>query len=134
MVASLDKSLRDMGTDHVDVFNLHGVEIDEYDYALGTIAPALVKEKEKGKIGHIGLTENPINDFTNAMLKRALHDAVWEVFMVGFHMLHQGARQNVFPVTRREGHRHAVDVRGALDLRRSAAGEARDAGAGRRRG
>ena len=51
--------------------------------------------------------------------------------MVGFHMLHQGARQNVFPVTRREGHRHAVDVRGALDLRRSAAGGARDEGAGR---
>jgi aryl-alcohol dehydrogenase-like predicted oxidoreductase len=25
---------------------------------------------------------------------------VWEVFMVGFHMLHQGARTNVFPTTR----------------------------------
>ena len=34
------------------------------------------------------------------MLKRALHDPVWEVFMVGFHMLHQGARHNVFPATR----------------------------------
>ena len=103
VVASLDKSLRAMGTDHVDVFNLHGVELDEYDYALGTIAPALVKEKEKGKIGRIGLTENPIGDFTNAMLKRAVNDPVWEVFMVGFHMLHQGARANVFPVTRQKG-------------------------------
>ena len=103
VVAALDNSLRLMGTDYVDVFNLHGVEIDEYDYALKTMAPALLKEKRKGKIRHIGITENPIVDFTNAMLKRAVNDPVWEVYMVGFHMMHQGARRNVFPVTRQKG-------------------------------
>jgi aryl-alcohol dehydrogenase-like predicted oxidoreductase len=103
VVAALDNSLRLMGTDHVDVFNLHGVELPEYDYALETIAPALLEEKRKGKIRHIGITENPIVDFTNAMLKRAVRDPVWEVFMVGFHMMHQGARRNVFPVTREKG-------------------------------
>jgi L-galactose dehydrogenase len=103
VVAALDNSLRLMGTDYVDVFNLHGVEVDEYDYALETIAPALLKEKEKGKIRHIGITENPIVDFTNAMLKRAVHDPVWEVYMVGFHMMHQGARRNVFPITQAKG-------------------------------
>src|SRR4029079_1621344 len=51
-VAALDNSLRLMGTDYVDVFNLHGVEVDEYDYALETIAPALVQEKEQGKHPH----------------------------------------------------------------------------------
>jgi aryl-alcohol dehydrogenase-like predicted oxidoreductase len=103
VVASLDNSLRLMGTDYVDVFNLHGVEIDEYDYALETILPALLEEKRKGKIRHIGITENPIVDFTNAMLKRAIHHPVWEVYMVGFHMMHQVARKNVFPVTREKG-------------------------------
>src|SRR6201999_944959 len=102
-IANFDNSLRLMGTDHVDVFNLHGVEIDEYDYAIGTLAPALMKEKEKGKIRHIGLTENPIVDHTNEALKRALRDPVWEVFMVGFHMMHQGARTNVFPLTQEKG-------------------------------
>jgi aryl-alcohol dehydrogenase-like predicted oxidoreductase len=102
VIASLDNSLRAMGTDHVDVFNLHGVEADEYDHAL-KIAHALTAEKAKGKIAHIGITENPINDFTNAMLKRAIDDPVWEVFMVGFHMLHQGARRNVFPATQQKG-------------------------------
>src|SRR4029078_12015333 len=57
----------------------------------------------KGKIRHIGITENPIVDHTNEMLKRALRDPVWEVVMVGFHMMHQGARRNVFPVTRVKG-------------------------------
>jgi aryl-alcohol dehydrogenase-like predicted oxidoreductase len=102
-VAGLDNSLRKMGTDYVDVFNLHGVELDEYDYAIKRIAPALIEQKAKGKIRHIGLTENPIVDFTNDMLLRAMGDPVWEVFMVGFHMMHQGARRNVFPVTRAKG-------------------------------
>jgi aryl-alcohol dehydrogenase-like predicted oxidoreductase len=103
MVESLDDSLRLMGTDYVDVFNLHGVEPQMYDYALDTLGPALIAQKEKGKIRHIGLTENPIVDFSNAALKRALQDSIWEVFMVGFHMMHQGARENVFPVTREKG-------------------------------
>jgi aryl-alcohol dehydrogenase-like predicted oxidoreductase len=103
VVASLDTSLRLMGTDYVDVFNLHAVDPHMYDYALNTLAPALVAQKQKGKIRHIGLTENPIVDFTNETLKRAVHDPVWEVFMVGFHMMHQGARTNVFPLTRERG-------------------------------
>ncbi len=103
VVASLDNSLRLMGTDYVDVFNLHAVEGYEYDYVLTTLAPALIEQKRKGKIRHIGLTENPIVDFTNKTLKRALNDPVWEVFMVGFHMMHQGARTNVFPITREKG-------------------------------
>jgi aryl-alcohol dehydrogenase-like predicted oxidoreductase len=100
MVASLDNSLRVLGTDYVDVFMLHAVNPDMYDYARDTLAPALVAEQQKGKIRHIGLTENPIVDHTNATLKRAVHDPIWDVFMVGFHMMHQGARANVFPVTR----------------------------------
>lgn len=103
VVASLDNSLKLMGTDFVDVFNLHGVLEPEYDYALNTLAPALIEEKRKGKIRHIGLTENPIVDFTNETLKRAVNDPVWEVYMVGFHMMHQVARRNVFPVTRKKG-------------------------------
>lgn len=103
VVASLDKSLRVMGTDYIDVFNLHGVLADEYKYAIETIAPVLVEQKAKGKIRHIGLTENPIPDHTNETLKVALRDGVWEVFMVGFHMMHQGARANVFPLTQAKG-------------------------------
>ena len=67
------------------------------------LAPVLVEQKKKGKIRHIGLTENPIVDHTNAMLKRAVNDPLWEVFMVGFHMMHQGARRDVFPITRAKG-------------------------------
>ena len=103
VVASLDNSLRVLGTDYVDLFMLHAIDPGMYDYARNTLAPALLAEKARGKIRHIGLTENPIVDFTNETLKRAVHDPVWDVFMVGFHMMHQGARANVFPVTRKNG-------------------------------
>jgi aryl-alcohol dehydrogenase-like predicted oxidoreductase len=103
LVASIDNSLRVMGIAHIDVFNLHGVLPDDYGYALETLAPVLDTEKRKGKIQHIGVTEAAIVDHTNEMLKRALRDPVWEVFMVAFHMMHQVARTNVFEQTQAKG-------------------------------
>jgi aryl-alcohol dehydrogenase-like predicted oxidoreductase len=103
VVASLDNSLRLMGTDYVDVFNLHGVLAFEYGHALDTLVPALLDQKNKGKIRHIGITENPIEDYHHEMMERAVRDPAWEVVMVGFHMMYQGARKAVFPVTREKG-------------------------------
>jgi aryl-alcohol dehydrogenase-like predicted oxidoreductase len=100
MVASLENSLRLMGTDYVDVFQLHGVLSSEYAYGLEKLGPALLAQKAKGKIRHIGITEQPVEDFTHEMLARATQDEIWEVFMVGFHMMHQSARKNLFPLTR----------------------------------
>lgn len=103
MVASIDNSLRVLGTDYIDVLNLHGVAPSEYRHCIDKLAPALLEQKAKGKIRHIGLTENPIDDFDHDTMKLTLRDPVWEVVMVGFSMLYQNARQIVFPVTRREG-------------------------------
>jgi aryl-alcohol dehydrogenase-like predicted oxidoreductase len=103
LLASIDNSLRAMGTEYIDVFNLHGVLLDDYGYALEKLAPVLDAEKRRGKIRHIGVTEAAIVDHTNEMLKRALRDPVWEVFMVAFHMMHQVARTNVFAQTKARG-------------------------------
>jgi aryl-alcohol dehydrogenase-like predicted oxidoreductase len=103
VVASIDHSLRLLGTDYIDVFNLHGVDLSAYDYALETIGPTLLDQKAKGKIRHIGVTENSIADFTSRMLTRAVQDPIWEVVMVAFHMLHQVARKTVFPHTHEKG-------------------------------
>ncbi|HJZ15017.1 MAG TPA: aldo/keto reductase, partial [Stellaceae bacterium] len=54
-VTSLDNSLRQLGTDHVDIFQLHGVSPAAYDQALDVIAPALLKEREKGKLRFLGV-------------------------------------------------------------------------------
>lgn len=62
-----------------------------------------MKAKEAGKIRHIGLTESSPNDPDQKMLQQALHDPWWESAMFGFHMLHQGARRDVFPLTQQNG-------------------------------
>src|SRR5712672_1383992 len=67
-----------------------------------TLGPVLLEQKAKGKIRHIGMTEQPVEDFTHETLVRATQDDIWEVFMVAFHMMHQSARKNLFPLTRQK--------------------------------
>ena len=98
-VASLDNSLRRLGTDYVDIFQLHGVSPEGYGEARDAIAPALLKEQAKGKLRHLGVTETASDDPEHEMLQRAVEDAVWGVVMVAFHMMHQNARAKVFPRT-----------------------------------
>jgi len=85
------------------VYNLHGVQPADYQYARDAIVPALLDAKASGKIRHIGITETPPNDPEQAMLQVALKDPVWEAVMLGFHMLNQGARRTAFPLTRAGG-------------------------------
>ena len=98
-VQSLDQSLRRLGTDYVDIFQLHGVLPEAYEQASDVIAPALLKEKAKGKLRHLGVTEAASEDPEHRMLQRAVEDEVWDVVMVAFHMMHQNARSTVFPRT-----------------------------------
>ncbi len=103
VLASLDNSLRTLGTDYVDVFQFHAVPPALYDRIREEYAPALLREKEKGKLRHLGLTETPPNDPAGEMLIKASRDPVWEVIMLGFHMMHQVARRNCFPGTMENG-------------------------------
>jgi aryl-alcohol dehydrogenase-like predicted oxidoreductase len=99
-IASLDDSLRRLAIDCIDVYQLHGVAPAAYNHARNVIAPALLKEKAKGKFRHLGVTESAPHDPEHKMLQRAMADGVWDVAMVGFHMMHQNAREAVFPLTR----------------------------------
>jgi L-galactose dehydrogenase len=99
ILAGLDRSLRALGTDHVDVFCLHTVLPKEYDRVMAEIVPPLLREKEKGKFRFLGITEFAGRDPRHDMLARALGDDCWDVKMVAFHMLNQNARQRVFPAT-----------------------------------
>jgi aryl-alcohol dehydrogenase-like predicted oxidoreductase len=99
-VRSLDRSLQALGTDYIDVYQLHGVAPRAYDHALQVIAPALLREKEKGKFRHLGISETAPGDPDHAMVQRASRDRVWDVAMIAFHMMHQNARERAFPLTR----------------------------------
>src|SRR5215469_18736728 len=53
IVASLDKSLGQLDTSYVDVYQLHGVPPNAYDHALNDLAPVLLREKAKGKFRYL---------------------------------------------------------------------------------
>ena len=95
----VEHSLKRLQTDYVDVFYLHGVRPEQYQYAYDTLAPVLGRLREEGKVRFLGVTEAFIPDPQHAMLKRALKDDCWDAVMVGFNLLNQSARQRVFPHT-----------------------------------
>jgi len=103
VVASLENSLRQLDTDYVDVFHLHGLSPKAYDHAMAQIVPALLHQKQLGKLRHLAVSETGPRDPSHQMLERAAEAGVWEVVMLAFHMLHQNARQPVLQRTRANG-------------------------------
>lgn len=99
IVSSLDKSLENLQTDFIDIFNLHGVTAEQYPHCIDEILPALVKQQEAGKIRYLGITETFIVDPSHKMLQLALNDDYFDVVMVGFNLLNPSARLSVFPLT-----------------------------------
>jgi aryl-alcohol dehydrogenase-like predicted oxidoreductase len=100
IVVALDNSLRQLDTDYIDVYQLHGVPPSNYAHALEQLAPVLLRERDKGKFRFLGITETGPHDLEHDTLRRAAQDGAWDVVMVGFSMMHQNAREWVFPLTR----------------------------------
>jgi aryl-alcohol dehydrogenase-like predicted oxidoreductase len=99
----VDAGLRRLGLDYVDIFHFHAVSPAAYEHHRDVLAPALMRLKEQGKVRHIGITETSPNDPEQRMLARAIEEAPWEVTMLAYSLMNQGARHRVFPVTRRRG-------------------------------
>lgn len=97
--AGLENSLSNLGVDYIDIYHLHGVIAEDYDYLLNEIVPVLHDLRQAGKIGYIGITERFHADPQHVMLQRAVQDDVWDVMMVGFNILNQSARERVFAHT-----------------------------------
>jgi aryl-alcohol dehydrogenase-like predicted oxidoreductase len=85
--------------DHIDVYFLHAVHLKHYEYALHELVPALFDQQRRGTIRHLAISETPPCDPDQAMLRRALDDACWDVLMLAFHMMNQGPRTTVFART-----------------------------------
>jgi aryl-alcohol dehydrogenase-like predicted oxidoreductase len=103
LVQGLEASLSRLGTDRVEIYHLHGVRADHYNYARETLVPTLFKLREQGKIRFLGITEAFAPDPTHQMMARAVLDDCWDVVMVGFNILNQSARDRIFPHTQQRG-------------------------------
>ena len=99
---TLEQSLRDLNTDYVDIYNLHGVVPQDYARLRDEILPVFFDLRDEGKLRFIGVSELFGQDTTHEMLHQSLPENVWDVVMVGFNILNQTARDTVFPLTQAE--------------------------------
>jgi aryl-alcohol dehydrogenase-like predicted oxidoreductase len=99
----VEAGLRRLGLDYVDIFHFHAVHPTAYEYHRDVLAPALARLKEQGKVRHVGITETSPNDPEQKMLARAIQEAPWEVTMLAYSLMNQGARHRIFPETQRRG-------------------------------
>ena len=96
---AIRQSLKKLRTDVIDVFHLHGVVDEDYDYCLAELFPELHRFRDRGQIRFLALSERFADDTGHVMLQRAVKDDCWDVMMVGFNALNPSARDRVFPVT-----------------------------------
>jgi L-galactose dehydrogenase len=97
--AGLDETLRRLRTDVLDVYHLHRVRPEDYEYALAEIVPELQALRDAGKVRALGISESTGTDARHSMLSRALQDDCWDVIMTGFTFFNQSARDVLFPTT-----------------------------------
>ncbi|MHC4618738.1 MAG: aldo/keto reductase [Planctomycetota bacterium] len=60
VMRSIDKSLKRLRTDHLDLYQIHDVEYGKMEQVIGETIPAMLKLKEQGKIRFVGITGYPL--------------------------------------------------------------------------
>ncbi len=97
----VDISLKELQLDYIDIYQCHGISNPE-EYrtitAPGGALEGLIKAKEQGLIGHIGITSHSLD-----LLDKVVEDGLFETIMVCFSFLEPAARDKVIPKAREKG-------------------------------
>ena len=93
----VERTLKALRTDHIDLLNLHAVSPIQYRQVRSKILPELHRLKDEGKVRSIGITEAFLSDPRHHMLEAATADGCFDVIMVGFNASNPSASQVVLP-------------------------------------
>jgi len=91
----VETSLKELQLDRIDLYQCHGISSEE-EYRLVT-APngalsGLIKAREQGLIGHIGITSHSLD-----LLEKVVDEGLFETIMVCFSFLEPAANERVIP-------------------------------------
>ena len=100
---SLERSLRLLRTEMIDVLFLHSVTPARYEIAVDRLVPEMEAMRHRGLIRHIGITESPPRDPSHETLQRAVGDGHFEVVMAVYNILNQRAEDDLFPAAAAAG-------------------------------
>jgi len=93
--ADLEKSLSDLQVDHIDLYQCHFVStLEDYQQVVQAngALDTLVKAKDEGLIGHIGISSHSLE-----VLEQALNDGLFDTIMVCFSFLEPAAKELIIP-------------------------------------
>lgn len=98
----VEKSLKALGTDYIDLLHLNGVTTAQYEHCREKLVPALVRLREEGLTRFLCMTERFVTDPKHEMLTRALSDEVWDVVMCRYNYLNQTTARTVLPAAEKQ--------------------------------
>jgi L-galactose dehydrogenase len=110
---SLEKSLQNLGRDCIDIYLVHALAPNDYQRVLNEALPDLLRLKQEGKIRCIGISERFEVDPSHTMVRKALQDHGWDIFMVGHSVINPSAGLHILPQAQAQG----LDMLGMFAVR-----------------
>ncbi|MGE3907820.1 MAG: aldo/keto reductase [Chloroflexota bacterium] len=98
---SIETSLRQLKTDHLDVLYLHGVPPDLLDEVMERFQEPLVQAQRDGLVRFLGITETFATDHEHLTLRTVIPQGLFDVVMVGYNVLSPAPAQHVLPLAQR---------------------------------
>lgn len=102
VVRSLDESCARLGVDYIDLLQCHDIEFAEADQIVNETLPALLKLKQAGRIGHVGITGLPLKVFP-AVIDRVAPGLVETVLSFCRYELNDTALEDHLPYFKNNG-------------------------------
>lgn len=99
---SLDESCARLGVDYIDLLQCHDIEFADLNQIVDETLPALVKLREQGRIGHIGITGLPLKVFP-AVLERTAPGVVETILSFCRYELNDHSLAGLLPLCRGRG-------------------------------
>lgn len=97
MVSSVERSLKRLNTDRLDIVLLHGLKPEHYRDAIDRLYPTFIRLKEEGMIQFLGVSEHMWRDLDQSTISQAIETDLFDVFMFRYNMCIQGPERRIFP-------------------------------------
>ncbi len=102
LIKSIEKSLKRLQTDYIDIMLFHGIMPHEYDLIVESLYPTMARLKSEGKIRSIGFSSRFSEDPAQKGIELGLskHPDLWDVVMLKYGILNQSAAAKILPLAR----------------------------------
>ncbi len=99
---SFEESCARLGTDYIDVLHCHDIEFADLNQILNETLPALVKLRDAGRVGHLGITGLPLKIFP-AVIERTAPGTIGAVLSFCRYCLNDTALESLIPAFQAKG-------------------------------